>query len=517
MFTEAWGRIPTQAEWAEQVTYFELNECVPAVRSRVEYFYGSPHFTELYPENRGRQVLLLALFRGALNRELDQQGYETYMDTGFIFQPWSTTLNHFLYQNPVYINELNTLADTICHPTDREPPFYQGVPYGWNDDYAPIDIGACGPDENPWVYQGTSGDELQDLLYDAVAEGVDTVYLAQHVVVRLTNWLVIPSGVTLKTWEWEGDPPITPERYASMGRLVRASDFLLPMIQLSAGSTLQSVWVDGQNAQLGGRIDGTDNVRIADDGSRPDKVTQLIDNRLSDTLGGTNVLVLGRDAVPPHPCGEVNGVNGVLVANNLVTGYAHKHYGRVVAKWADGITVKCEYTTVENNQLVDISDVGVVVFRGHADPGGISQHSKVRNNVMLNAGNSAFGGFGTDPYCESGGPIYDFSDTEFTGNMMWTSQTAHLDTGLYLGTRAWIFINPSPCEHASGRGAIFSDNTTGSQLIRTNTPIMASGMFEASVTNNSLNVLVNQFINCPSAERSESRLSTSGIAPLEAI
>jgi hypothetical protein len=492
IYTEALGRMPTQAEWQYWVdTFTNSLDCEQTVKDTVYQFYTSPDFLERYPD---REAQLLALSRGALTEEIVQDWFNHYVSGDWPSRPWNEVVSDFLFVTRARL--FDSIAHDACELGD--PPWYQNAPYYWRN--TPVsNIGWAGPPDDPWVYHGRSGSELQQLLYAAQGQ-TSTVFLAQRVAVLVTTTLVIPEGITLTTWHEGDSPPLSPERYAVMGRLVRASRFGAPVVVLQSCSTLRGVWVDGQEKRLGYRRElpprpiSAVNVQIQDGGDRPGCQTRLVENRLSDPLGWTQVHVLGSGE--GYPCGQV------YIARNLLTGYANMHPfpGSPWTEWADGLSVGCEHTIVESNQLVDVTDVGVVVFRAGKD---VTQETIVRNNVMLNAGNSAFGGFGTNPLypipCSAQTQEYDFSGTRIEGNVIWTSPTAHIDAVLKAGAYAIVF----PCPyHNWARGAAFLGNTTGNRevcpscMVRTNSPIIVSGMFDALVQYNDLRAEIENFIEC---------------------
>jgi hypothetical protein len=184
--TEAYGRLPTQAEWQALEDRFEnAASCVDTVRQVVEEFYTGITFTNLYaPDVDGnRPAALLALYRGALNRELDTDSYQHYRSFPY---PWATLVDDLLDNR--HRQELAALTADICDL--GVPSHYMVAPYYWNPDYAPLVLTPTGPIEDPWVfcgaYCGETDDDLRQLLYSATATPTRTVYLAQMAVVWIT-------------------------------------------------------------------------------------------------------------------------------------------------------------------------------------------------------------------------------------------------------------------------------------------------------------------------------------------
>ena len=69
---------------------------------------------------------------------------------------------------------------------------------------------------------------------------------------------------------------------------------------------------------------------------------------------------------------------------------------------------------------------------------------------------------------------------------------AHYEIVLSLGTRAWFGNNS-----ATGIGASFSTNNTGSFSANANTGILVSGMLNAYVQSNSLSLNLMNYCSCP--------------------
>jgi hypothetical protein len=119
-----------------------------------------------------------------------------------------------------------------------------------------------------------------------------------------------------------------------------------------------------------------------------------------------------------------------------------------------------------------------------------TQVSQVHHNRILNAGNSAYGGIVADPW--TGATLtHSFSGTEVYDNTLWTG-LAHIEIVLSLGTRAWFGTIS-----ATGTGASFHDNNTGSLAANANTGIAVSGMLNGNVENNNLSLVLGSYGSCP--------------------
>lgn len=489
MFTEALGQTPPQPRWQEWAGFFQENGCSEVtLRSKVVEIYTGPAygFAGLYADPAAR---LLALYRGALNREPDAAGFQAFLRHP---GPWEALVADFLaYYGP----EFAALSCEICaHPGTA--PWYEEAIYGWSGHYAPLTpptmpVDDCGlpPEE---VLTVNSEDELRRRL--AGATPGQTVYLAQKVVVELSAPVVIPDGVTLATCQTPEQVP-TPEHYALMGRLVRASLFEGPLVRISTAGRLDMVWVDGQQAQRGSRLGPAINVWIADYGNIPGGQTMLTHSRLSDSSGWTQVYAPG-SYESRLPCANV------YIGGNLLTGYANDHYG---GKHVDGMSIACENTTVEGNRIVDASDVSIVIFRCGA---GCVQRSQVRYNTILNAGNSAFGALTVDPLVKGLGLNEEYFQVHIEHNVLWTGPTAHVDVAISLGTRAWYGLLANvgrgpDCGAGPCPSVVLADNTTqdpqspAEVTLRCNTPIAISGMRDVCLSGNDLAVETVRTTSCP--------------------
>lgn len=106
-YTEALGRAPDQAGWQAQVNYFQSNGCsADTLASLGRDIFTSSEFNNLGYDNPAK---LLTLYRGALNRELDADGFNgnlTRLDNG---ASWSDVVNALFTSS-----EFTSLASTIC-------------------------------------------------------------------------------------------------------------------------------------------------------------------------------------------------------------------------------------------------------------------------------------------------------------------------------------------------------------------------------------------------------------------
>jgi hypothetical protein len=172
------------------------------------------------------------------------------------------------------------------------------------------------------------------------------------------------------------------------------------------------------------------------------------------------------------------------ITGNLVTAYSSSHTNQ---DWSDGLSVACENATVTGNTVIDATDVGIVLFRAYP----AAQKSTVSGNTILNAGNPAFGGIVADPLSSSPTSNPSFAGSSINHNTLWTGPGAYYGIGLSAGSAAW-FASPNIATGASFTGnTLTADATEG---------IAVSGMLNATVTGNTLNVTLGQYGNRPQAQ-----------------
>ncbi len=440
-YTEALGRIPDQPGWISAVNLFASQGCsATTLRSFGIGIYTSTEFNNLGYDNAAK---LLTLYRGALNREPLQTEYNnnlTLLNTG---TSWSALVNTFFNSA-----EFNGMASTMCNTAN----------YGFGSNY-PI-----APPVSGTGFQGTQ-DQLQALINSTAAGGGGTVWLAQKAVFWLYQPLEIKAGVTLAT---TGSPDA--KHYANQARLLRSLKFSDAMVRVLAGGKLKNVWVDGQRSSLGFNFDSV-NVQIWGGTG-----TTVSNCRMGNTAGGTNMKALGTGE--GKPCGS-NTISG-----NLIDAYTSSHYNSL---WADGITNACENATIDNNEIVDATDVPIVVFG--APPA--TQASIVQNNRILNVGNSAYGGLVFDAWKDRGIQV-NFTGATIQNNTIWSGPSVHYDIALSVGTRPW-FGNASD----KGTGAKMINNTSGISKINVDEGIAVSGMLNATVTGNTLDLTILNVSPCP--------------------
>jgi len=476
LYTEVLGCAPDQSSYATYDGFIRTTGCgLATLRDVALAFLTSPAFVRDRAYDNAERLLIL--WRVGRESEPDRQQYDQQLaalNAGTA--RWDDVARSFF--DPV---GFGPAVPRLC----------SGQVYGWNPDSPVIDI----PTSRAGAFGDGTGAQLQQVL-DRAKPG-DTVWLKQGAVVRVGDRLLIPPGVRLET---VGAP--SPGLYAAMARLVRTAANSQPVVALSSGATLAHVWVDGQrsNQTVGMDHDSIDVEVLGGSG------TTVSGDRIDNTAGWSNMVV---DETGPDrlPC------RAVSIAGNLIDGYSTKFHwyettgvidGRVdtgtamgQAKnfetgqnqvsstfgFADGISNQCQDSHIAHNQIVDATDVSIVLF-GAGQPteqGTNDQHSVAEDNTIVNAGNSGWAAMTVDPLYPS--TLYaDFAGATIRNNLIWTSPNAFLLLIAGIGTKPWFGDN-----NAYGYGAVrYVDNTSGSVRVNTQMAIAVSRMSGAIVQGNTL-------------------------------
>ncbi len=452
LYTEVLGRAPDPAGWAHHRSSFVGTGCdATSLAGKVREFFSTAEFASRGYDNAER---LLVAYRAVLNREADATGFSdrlTRMGTGTSFP----SVVDELLASP----EFTSLATTICDTATTG--------YGFDDSGQPLNL----PDEGTG-FRGTQA-QLQALLDSTPSGG--TVSLARHTVVRLTSSLFIPAGVTLTT---AGAP--SAQSYASMARLTREPGWSGPSVQLVGGATLERVWVSGAR----GRETGWDRERasvlmLGGTG------TSVVSSRLSEPSGASSLRSAGAgDALP---CADN------LIQGNLITSYTAEF---TTVRQADGLSVGCEDTLVQDNAVIDATDVAIVLFPTSAT---VPQASRVTGNTVIHAGIRAQGSIAIDSLFGASGDAPGTSSRSFAGgsvdgNTLWMGDGVTAQIAISVGGRPWYGANGLTFSGGSVTG-----NTSAGLPVRAATAIAVSGALGTTVSGNTLTVtLVPSASPCPS-------------------
>lgn len=451
LYTEALGRAPDASAWSSRINYFASNGCsVATLRVHGQDVLLSQEFANAGYSNAAK---LLLLYRTVLDREPDAGSYASNLQRLDGGTPFETIVGEFFSSA-----EFSQLSSRIC----------SGQPYYFNvlgrSSYA-IEI--------PGVAQ-LSRAQLQSMLDSAGPGGV--VALPSMTVVYADTTITIPAGVTLTT---AGSP--RPNEHGKMARIVRSPNYSggEAMIKLAGGARLTNMWIDGQRgaASYVGNVafpfvSGEINIQALSGNG-----TTVTQNFIANTAGWSSLQAWGH-AETGIAC-QAN-----VISSNLITAYASNNADTNFRSWADGISDSCEDSSVGGNQIVDATDGGIVLFRSQTQADEAVQRSQVTDNIILNAGNSAYVAIAVDPLYVSGvcSARPSFAGSYVGRNAFWTGPAAIIEIGLAVGTSEWFYSNGG----CLGTGANVSDNTSNGFRVRVNDGIAVQGMLNATVQSNTL-------------------------------
>jgi len=187
--------------------------------------------------------------------------------------------------------------------------------------------------------------------------------------------------------------------------------------------------------------------------------------------------------------------SNVSVDHNLVTGYSNIHdASATVTGFTDGISGTCEGASYTNNDIIDPSDVGIVIFT----PGtGYIQTSKASGNVIISAGVPSYGAMVMDAMSKASGVSGDtsFAGASFNNNHFWAAPDSHFDMGIAVGSRPWGDDN-------DGIGGSVTSNSTDGIATPMRIAIDLEGMKQATIQGNSYirAAPLNYNFNCPEGD-----------------
>ncbi len=440
-YTELLGRAPRPAEWTAAVRYFRQAGCtVSSLRRFGDRVVGSAEYRHDYPLVPGSGTagaIVLTLYRFVLNREPDPAGYVAHRDAITSGRESPLAAANQLFASPEFAD---LTEPAICNPSN--PSYYFGQPGNWTG-FPAIQTptqGQPGPDAPEATLQAT--------LDAKSAAGGGVVAMPRRQVTGLVTTLVVPGNVTLTT---AGDPD--PDRYAEMARLVRLPGFTgLPdysgkeLVRLEPGATLVHVWVDGQRDAPDPNTFLVFDVRMLGGAG-----TTVMDDRLGNTYGASTLEDDSGDANVPG----ATACSRNVVSDNLVEGYSSTHVAPpgepdTDHTQADALGIYCTHTQVHGNDIVDVSDSGVVLFDGSSNLASAPpQLSDVTDNTIVSAGNSYSFGIATDPSYSLHQGLFPggdppgvtsrmFSDgtrsARIEDNILWSGSRTHFDVLLSSGT-----------------------------------------------------------------------------------
>ncbi len=413
LFTEGLGRGPEANEYLYYMQQIEENGCNAETLSAItEQFFSAKAFLSLKLDPAYE---VMAVYRAVLNRDPTPAEAQDY--AARVTQEKAVGIALSLLQTDEFAALL--------------PGILQGA-YYWGTNSTEYSPGGV----------VLTGGQFKNKISQAGSSGI--LELEPGTLVLLGGGVTIPEGMTVTT---RGNPT----HYTQQARILRTKNNTERMVSLQKNAVLSHVWVDGNRLAFeeegfaaGGNA--TANIALIGDGASCHHC------KTNGTMGGTTIF--GADLV-----------RDLHIANNLVTAYETKHFE---SKWADGITVASTNCIIENNTVIDATDVGIILFRyisnGYTEP----QNSVVRNNSILNVGNSAYAAIDIDAW-NNQNATQNFTGTLFENNAIWTSFRAHYHICLSLATLAWHNV--------------IGDDAIGSTLINNYTPeglqVLCSVIFAA--------------------------------------
>ncbi len=450
--------VPKNASWNGEYVYTSKAEYTGEtlrVNMNDKYLGGGQFITKLYTEGLGRapegkeyaaianEFLEIGIDASSLRAVVqdffasEEMASMHYTDTEAAYAVYRSVLNRDPTKKEIAAFDASDLsaaalaAATTAEFTMLIPKIIAGG-YSWGKNNAENSTG--GP-----VYTAS---EVNQMLKEQ-----RVVALPQNSLVLCDVNIQVGGGKVLTT---EGQP----DNYLKMARFLRTKNYGEAVINLEGSATLSHVWVDGNRTGVG-RGDGG-NVYVG--GSD----VEVIGNKMCDTIGPTNMPVL---------C----VMTGIYIAENLITCYSSNHNDG----WTDGITHQGR-GIIENNAVVDATDVPIIVFR---DWTGAPQDSIVRNNKVINTGNSAYAALHTDAWQDEGD--MSFTGCTFYGNEIWTSWKTHFNLGLSTASKAWFSLGNDAKD-----AAFYNNYTPEGTFAVCGIAIVSDGMNNAVMRGNQLNVYI---------------------------
>ena len=291
-----------------------------------------------------------------------------------------------------------------------------------------------------------------------------------RVVVYLNSSVTVPAGKVLET---SGNP--NRFQYARQARLVRNSGSFDHLLEIQSGATVRNIWLSGQrhlykNVPLANIVQA--NIRY---------------------LGGYNGVIQGVRSDFPLQLTHIETANApgsITIENNLTTGYTSSHTTSDWRyPWADGISQHTPNGTIRNNDVVDPTDVGIIIF-GHD---GKIQASTAYSNTIVHAGLSSYGSLAFDTtQCTS--YLCSFTGNGIDNNLILAGQNQHSDIMLIVGTGPWTpDLNcGSTNRKGCGSGGKMTGNRTIAgdlnQRVKVQVGILVDGMQNAYTNSNRIDI-----------------------------
>ncbi|MBP1993624.1 hypothetical protein [Paenibacillus eucommiae] len=430
LFTEGLGRLPQAEEYTHYISNIEKKGCtVETLAKMAEQFFGENKFAEA---KLSSQEAAMAVYRAILNRD-----------------PRLDEVDDFMKRIDKK-ESVSSIAKSLTGHSDFAalmPDIVTG-PYYWginNKEFSPAGS----------IMTTT---DLQTLL-----DGPDKIIeLPRGTLVLVEQTINVPAGKTLRT---AGEP----NHYASKARLLRVANLDTPTVTIEQDGTLSHVWVDGNRTAFVNDKDGLQyGINVL---TRGDNVN-VVSNRINDGTAATNLV--GADLM-----------KNAYFARNLITCYATSHYSGNRGGWADAITHASTDSVIEENEVVDATDVGIILFRFASDNNDVPQTTIIRNNTVVNLGNPAFIGYAVDSW-HSQKRVLDFEGSAFMNNALWTSMRAYVHTAFSFAPLA----STGKIGDTGKGGSMINNYTPEGLYALTAAGIAVDGMKDVTMRGNNLNLFI---------------------------
>jgi hypothetical protein len=374
-YTEALGRAPDGTGWWDWHNYFDVNgKNINTLKAFAKIVFTSQEYKGINYDNGDK---VITLYRTLLCREPDLAGFtgiKALLDGG---TPIETVVESFCDPN----GEMKYLLPGIWSGGG-----YNGAASGDFPGSLPRTFVQAPTKPTDTYLVGSNivwGSDLQYII-DHVSEHV--IMLGQRAVIKVDKTIVLKNGKTLCTYSNPSNP-LTRYKYVQFARLVRTTNFdvtgskqasvYIPVIQVQTGSRLEHVFVDGGMSWH--KYDGAiSNIQVRTvDGSQ----AEIFECRSSNVQSGSGMDIEEYWSGP-------NYTPDIRITNNLIACYETGHNNTN----ADGITCKMGNCTIQGNQVVDATDV-CIVLQNVGPLSTSNQGSHVFNNTVVNAGKSAIACF----------------------------------------------------------------------------------------------------------------------------
>jgi hypothetical protein len=458
-YTEGLGRAPDTSGWQGATNYALSAGCsASSLQTLALNIFQSQEYAS---KGYTAEEQALTAYRAIFSREPDPSGFSFWVNS---LKSGHTVTE--MIQSFIGSQEFASLVPAICTGNGYDPI---GTPK------RPLDVG--------------SGTWTQAQLESCINNNA-VCSVPPRTVVYLTSTLTVPAGKVLET---AGGYDRT--MYARQARIVRDSSAASILIVMQPGSTVRNVWVSGGRDRFKSTLptQGDQQANVFPNINYVGGNYGTIQGVRSDApLSATHIATFPVPT-PSIPTSPTAFAGSVFIYNNLTTGYAQHHYSDgTLIPWADGISNHITGATIQQNDIVDPTDVGIVIF-GHD---GSNQYSTATNNVILHAGHSAYGSLGLDAIqCLYSAPgSCSFSGSGFTNNTIFAGKNQHSDIMLFNGTGSWAPPNCAVSRDGHcGSGGQMSNNKTilgdGNQTVQVQSGIVVDGMLNAVTSGNSLNVV----------------------------